>query len=58
MAVFDADAQYINDVVPILEAAATTDEAKMKIKAKYLAYLSDLLLGFSIDGYFMSCKGK
>ncbi len=58
MAVFDADAQYINDVVPILEAAATTDEAKMKIKAKYLAYLSDLLLGFSTDGYFMSCKGK
>jgi glyoxylase-like metal-dependent hydrolase (beta-lactamase superfamily II) len=56
MAVIDADAQYIQDVVPIMNAAATADAAKTEIKQKYPAYQSDFLLGFSVDQYFTNCK--
>ena len=47
MAVIDADAKYIQDVVPLMNAAATADAAKAEIKQKYPAYQSDFLLGFS-----------
>ena len=58
MDLFDADAQYIKDVVPILDASATADEAKAAIKLKFPKYGSDFLLGFSTDNYFMNCKAK
>lgn len=55
--VFDADAQYIKDIDPILAAAATPDEAKAQIKAKYPTYQNDFVLGVSVDNYFKLCKG-
>jgi glyoxylase-like metal-dependent hydrolase (beta-lactamase superfamily II) len=58
LSVFADDAAYINAVVPLLDAAATADEAKAAIKQKYPAYQSDFLLGFSTDNYFMNCKPK
>lgn len=57
-AVFDADAQYLKDAVPIMDKAATEDEAKAQIKAKYPDYQSDFLLGFSVGQYFANCKVK
>lgn len=56
MATLDADAQYINDVVPIMDAAATPDEAKAAIKVAYPTYASEYLLNFSVDTYFQQCK--
>jgi glyoxylase-like metal-dependent hydrolase (beta-lactamase superfamily II) len=55
-AVFDADAHYIKDVVPIMDAAATEADAQAQIKQKYPAYQSDFLLGFSVQQYFAHCK--
>ena len=52
----DADAAYIKAVVPIMDGAASADEAKAAIKAKYPTYGSDYLLGFSVDNYFAGCK--
>lgn len=52
----DADAEYIKAVVPIMDAAASADEAKAAIKVKYAKYGSDFLLGFSVDNYFAGCK--
>jgi glyoxylase-like metal-dependent hydrolase (beta-lactamase superfamily II) len=56
MATLDADADYIKAVVPIMDAAASADEAKAAIKVKYAKYGSDFLLGFSVDNYFAGCK--
>jgi glyoxylase-like metal-dependent hydrolase (beta-lactamase superfamily II) len=55
-AIFNADAQYIKDVVPIMDAAATQDDAKAQIKQAYPAYQSDFLLNFSVGQYFTNCK--
>jgi glyoxylase-like metal-dependent hydrolase (beta-lactamase superfamily II) len=57
-AVFTADAQYIQDVVPILDAAATTDEAKTQITAKYPTWAGSALLDLSVGSYFGACKTK
>ena len=56
MSVFDADADYIKAVIPIMDAAATPADAKSAIKQKYAKYGSDFLLNFSVDGYFATCK--
>jgi glyoxylase-like metal-dependent hydrolase (beta-lactamase superfamily II) len=56
MATLDADAEYIKAVVPIMDGAASADEAKAAIKVKYAGYGSDFLLGFSVDNYFANCK--
>ena len=52
----DGDAAYIKAVVPIMDGAASADEAKAAIKVKYPKYASDFLLGFSVDNYFAGCK--
>jgi glyoxylase-like metal-dependent hydrolase (beta-lactamase superfamily II) len=52
----DADAAYIQAVVPIMDGAASADEAKAAIKVKYPTDGSDFLLGFSVDNYFAGCK--
>ncbi|MEO5725934.1 MAG: MBL fold metallo-hydrolase [Byssovorax sp.] len=54
--VFDADAEYIKAVIPLMNAAATPADAKAAIKQKYAKYGSDFLLNFSVDGYFTTCK--
>ena len=52
----DADAEYIEAVVPIMDGAATAADAKAAIKVKSAKYGSDFLLGFSVDNYFSGCK--
>lgn len=55
-AVITDDKTYLTDVKPILDSAATPDEAMTQIKAKYPDWMGDGLLSFSTGTYFMSCK--
>jgi glyoxylase-like metal-dependent hydrolase (beta-lactamase superfamily II) len=57
--ILDANTKYINDVIPILDAAADSDAAQTQIKAAYPNYKGLFLLDFSTDNYFMNnCKAK
>ena len=56
-AVIEEDKKYITDAKPILDAAATVDEAVAQLKAAYPTWLGgDGLLPFGTSNYFMTCK--
>jgi len=54
--IFDEDKKYLQDVEPLLKAAATPDAAIMQIKAAYPTWTGDGLLQFSTQTYLAACK--
>jgi glyoxylase-like metal-dependent hydrolase (beta-lactamase superfamily II) len=55
-AVLAEDKAYIDQALPILMNAATADEAKMQLKAKFPDYTGEVLLNGATDNYFANCK--
>ncbi|HEX2568016.1 MAG TPA: MBL fold metallo-hydrolase [Polyangia bacterium] len=56
MAALDADSQYIDRAVTILNAAATADEAKAQLTAQFPGYAGPAALNLSVDRYFQGCR--
>jgi glyoxylase-like metal-dependent hydrolase (beta-lactamase superfamily II) len=55
-AALDAARDYLNDAVPILNAAATADEAKAMLTARFPNHTGSGLLDFSVTQYFSRCR--
>jgi glyoxylase-like metal-dependent hydrolase (beta-lactamase superfamily II) len=55
-AALDAARDYIDAAVPILDAAATADEAKTTLAGRFPNYAGSGLLDFSVTQYFSRCR--
>ena len=55
-AALDAARDYIDAAVPILNAAATADEAKTQLVARFPNHAGSGLLDFSVTQYFSRCR--
>jgi hypothetical protein len=54
--ILDENSKYITDIIPLLDAAATPDEAIVKITEAHPDYAANQLLGFGTQRYFDTCK--
>jgi glyoxylase-like metal-dependent hydrolase (beta-lactamase superfamily II) len=54
--ILDDNSRYIQEAVPILNAAATPEDAIAMISQKYPDYAAMQLLGFGTQQYFARCK--